>query len=71
MDVSLRFGVPPLTRAFQSSTAVRDGRRKTGVGSMGLWGHWATPLSLYGLAIRLGFRMNCSFCVRHGPVKPT
>ena len=39
VDVSLRFGVPPSTRAFQSSTAVRDGRPKTGGGTMGLWSH--------------------------------
>ena len=31
--------VPPSTRAFQSSTAVRDGRPKTGDGTMGLWSH--------------------------------
>ena len=24
----------------------------------------------FGLAIRLGLRMNCSFCARHDPVKP-
>ena len=63
--------VPPSTRAFQSSTAVRDGRRKTGGVTMRFR---VSPVlrrcRCFGLAVRLGLRMNCSFCVRHKPVKP-